>query len=202
MRYDLNRLISTESSINSRLTGNTINYYLKFLSFMISVNNNNKKEILVFDSSFFEEFLEGHINYNFRYIEIDNLNFKHENIFNFKKVLIPIFFLEHSSLVVIDLNLKSCSYYDSFHSLLNYQDREYKVSSFIENIIRHDSIKYYDVSAQSKPFKYHVEEVPQQENDHDCGVYTCAFAKWVCLNLNINLTQSDINIFRKIMADL
>ena len=54
---DLKRLISAESSSNSRLTDNTINYYLKLLSFIISVNKNNEKEILTLDSSFLEEYL-------------------------------------------------------------------------------------------------------------------------------------------------
>ena len=44
------------------------------------------------------------------------------------------------------------------------------------------------------------EDVPQQNNDYDCGVYICIFAEFITFNLPLHFEQKHIDMCRNRIA--
>ena len=190
-QLNVNNLFSTKP-VNQDWLTLTINYFMLLLSTVLP--NYTGQKILAFHSSLFDS-----------YLKRDNSNiFKTlENIFDYYKILIPIFYLQHWSLAVIDMNLNEITFYD-FEE--NSQERLEIVKSFLKDLIANYPewrSKYPNIDLR---FMNSNNSAHQQAIADACGYFTCAYAKRVCLHLNTNFTEYDINdlkneIFNEIRND-
>jgi Ulp1 family protease len=67
----------------------------------------------------------------------------------------------------------------------------------------HDEANKRDVQFNRNDWTCEEEEVPQQENGYDCGVFTIIYADLLSEDLPLNFSQKNITRFRrKIVADI
>ena len=102
------------------------------------------------------------------------MKFGVRTIFELEKFAFPVFRKgNHQTLVVIDFRSEKILYYDSMGS--EFKHLELVVRRFLEDEYRnkHQEEKSFD--------NYHVhypKNIPQQENNSDCGVFALKFLEW------------------------
>jgi sentrin-specific protease 1 len=45
-----------------------------------------------------------------------------------------------------------------------------------------------------------LQDIPQQMNGSDCGMFSCMYAEFICRNADITFTQEDMPYFRRKMV--
>ncbi|XP_028635530.1 sentrin-specific protease 2 isoform X2 [Grammomys surdaster] len=119
------------------------------------------------------------------------------NLFEQELVLVPIHRKVHWSLVVMDLRKKCLKYLDSMGQkghriceiLLHYLQDESKTK-------RNTDLNLLEWTHYSmKP-----QEIPQQLNGSDCGMFTCKYADYISRDKPITFTQHQMPLFRKKMV--
>ena len=188
--FDIEITIDDLSLLNSnmKLNDNIVDFYLNLVS-NNSFNSNLAMKVLPLSSFYFTR-------YNKAIADKKTFNFKHPNVFNFERVIIPIYFDNHWSLAVLDIELKKARFFDSLNKLSSNKTRKDKAKAFIlallandlKNANRKNDLDEWIIRAQAS--------VPQQSNGIDCGVFTCAFAKYVNLNAKIDFDQSCMSELR------
>ncbi|KAK0171912.1 hypothetical protein PV328_005301 [Microctonus aethiopoides] len=110
-------------------------------------------------------------------------------------VVVPIHLGMHWCMSIIDFRDKSIRYYDSMggeNIKCLVALRQYLVD------------EYRDKKKQSYDTKDWVLEsmndIPQQMNGSDCGVFSCTFAEYICANKKLTFTQDDMPYFRNKMV--
>lgn len=111
-------------------------------------------------------------------------------------ILVPLHLGVHWSLAVIDLKAKSVKYYDSMGQrhddicslLLLYLKDEYKAKKSKDL----DVSKWIVSSLKSN-------EIPQQNNGSDCGVFACKYADYIARGQPLTFKQSHMSYFRSRM---
>ncbi len=118
-----------------------------------------------------------------------------DDIFSLVKVLFPInIFNRHWALAVAFMQQKKIVYYDSQSAGNN---------SGMSNLSM--LLRYIGDEAEAKQrqfvieeWKLVIEQVPQQTNANDCGVFTCMFADLVLDDIDVkNLDQHMMEEFRR-----
>ncbi|XP_040594500.1 sentrin-specific protease 2-like [Mesocricetus auratus] len=119
------------------------------------------------------------------------------NLFEKEIVLVPIHQKVHWSLIVIDLRKQSIVYFDSMgqtgqnicETIFQYLQNESKTRRNIE--LDPSEWKQYSVTS---------EEIPQQLNGSDCGMFTCKYADYISKDQPVTFSQQHMPIFRKRMV--
>nr|XP_060624018.1 sentrin-specific protease 2 isoform X1 [Anolis sagrei ordinatus] len=122
---------------------------------------------------------------------------KEVDLFQHDLILVPIHIRVHWALVVIDMRRETIKYFDSMgqsgHNicmkLLQYLQDESKVKRNLE--INPSSWTLYSM----KP-----NEIPQQRNGSDCGVFVCKYADFISRDKPIVFSQCHMPYYRKRMV--
>ncbi|NXN98509.1 SENP1 protease, partial [Rhinopomastus cyanomelas] len=122
---------------------------------------------------------------------------KKVDIFSVDLLLVPIHLGVHWCLAVVDFRKKSITYYDSMGGinseacriLLQYLKQE----SLDKKRKELDTNGWLLLSKRSQ-------EIPQQMNGSDCGMFACKYADCITKDKPINFTQQHMPYFRKRMA--
>ncbi|KAM4797057.1 sentrin-specific protease 1 [Rhinophrynus dorsalis] len=122
---------------------------------------------------------------------------KKVDIFSVDILLVPIHLGVHWCLAVIDFRKKSITYFDSMGGLNNEACKillQYlKQESLDKKGIHFDSNVWLMTSKKS-------EEIPQQMNGSDCGMFACKYADYITKEKSITFTQHHMPYFRKRMV--
>ncbi len=116
------------------------------------------------------------------------------DIFDFDIVIVPIHLKNHWCLIQISLSERFIKYYNSngkpnndcLDIMLQYLIEEYRDK---KNGATFDTTDWQLVNVPS-------EEIPQQENDFDCGVFACTYAECITRNSSFSFEQKNIPYFR------
>ncbi|XP_052015603.1 sentrin-specific protease 2-like [Apodemus sylvaticus] len=119
------------------------------------------------------------------------------DIFEKEVIIVPIHQQVHWSLVVIDIRKQNIAYLDSMgqsgnsicETIFQYLQNESRTRRNIEL----DPLEWKRYSMTS-------EEIPQQLNGSDCGVFTCKYADYIARDQPVTFTQQDMPFFRKKMV--
>ena len=119
------------------------------------------------------------------------------NIFEKEVILLPIHQKVHWSLVVIDMRKQNIVYLDSMgqtgraicDTIFEYLKQESKSRRNIEL----DPLQW-------KRYSMTPQEIPQQLNGSDCGVFACKYADYIARDQPVTFTQQDMPLFRKRMV--
>lgn len=160
---------------------NIINFYFGLICER-SKENRNLPKVFAFDTHFLQK------------LETDGCDgvkrwSRRTNIINFDYILIPVHKGSHWCLAVVDLNQKSIKYYDSMGAPNNH------VLNQIEVFLK---TKFADLDA-SDWHKENVANIPQQQNNSDCGIFCCMFAEFISRRREITFSQKHMIYFRKRM---
>lgn len=113
------------------------------------------------------------------------------DIFKHEIVIIPVHENgDHWCLAIIDMRDKTIKYFDSLGGENN------AVLSALETFLAKESNNTLDLSIWRKD---NVPDYPQQENEYDCGVFTCMAAEFLSRNQPIVFKQENMQYFRKKM---
>lgn len=121
------------------------------------------------------------------------------DIFKFDVVIIPISSDAHWCLAVIYPKRREIKYFDSLGSCN--ADNE-TVLTKLANYIKSECLEQHGGELDmSRWIKKTVQEIPRQQNGHDCGVFVCAYAESIVRNRpNFNFTQKHMPYFRNKIA--
>lgn len=119
------------------------------------------------------------------------------NLFAKELILVPVHQGVHWSLVVTDLREKSLVYLDSrghkrpdvLQLIFHYLQDESQVRRNVE--LNPLEWKQYSMAA---------EDIPQQKNGSDCGMFTCKYADYISRGQPITFSQQHMPLFRKKMV--
>ncbi|KAM6977103.1 sentrin-specific protease 1 [Aplochiton taeniatus] len=122
---------------------------------------------------------------------------KKMDIFSVDILLVPVHLGVHWCLSVVDIRKKSVTYFDSMGGkndeacmiLLQYLRQESKDKKGKE-------LDTSDWTLKSK----RRNEIPQQMNGSDCGMFTCKYAEYITKDKPITFTQKHMPYFRKRMV--
>ncbi|XP_030410341.1 sentrin-specific protease 1 isoform X1 [Gopherus evgoodei] len=122
---------------------------------------------------------------------------KKVDVFSADVLLVPIHLGVHWCLAVIDFRKKTITYYDSMGGINNEACRillQYlKQESLDKKRKEFDANNWLLLSKKSQ-------EIPQQMNGSDCGMFACKYADCITKDRPINFTQQHMPYFRKRMA--
>lgn len=118
------------------------------------------------------------------------------DLFSFDMILIPVHVKKmHWCLAVIDFKKKTIFYYDSMN-LGDYGCLKRLLTYLGEEHLDKKKSKFDYSEWTSKC----LEDIPQQVNGYDCGVFASTFAEYISRNGNIQrVNQSDMKYYRKKM---
>lgn len=124
---------------------------------------------------------------------------KDTDVFAFDIILVPVHHFNHWCMSIIDMRAKTIKYYDSMggsddgvlSTLLKYLKDEHHVKKSSE---LNGGWGTENVSGLT---------IPQQDNQHDCGVFACMYAEFITANQTLDrnsFSQNNMPYFRKKMA--
>lgn len=117
------------------------------------------------------------------------------DIFAHDFIAVPIHLGMHWCMAIINLKQKVIRYYDSMGGLNN---------RCLETLLKYLCEEHMD----KKKSKFdtsgwkleNVQDIPQQMNGSDCGMFSCTFAEFVTRNAKINFSQKDMPYLRRKMV--
>ncbi|NXL63838.1 SENP2 protease, partial [Chordeiles acutipennis] len=117
----------------------------------------------------------------------------------FKKdlILVPIHLRVHWALVVIDVRKKTIKYFDSM------AQKGDKICEALFQYLQEESREKRNVELTLSEWTLHSmnsNEIPQQRNGSDCGVFMCKYADYISRDKRINFTQKNMPYFRRKMV--
>ena len=110
-------------------------------------------------------------------------------------VVVPIHLGIHWCMSIIDFRDKTIKYFDSMGSA-NPQCLK-ALRQYLEDESLDKKKKPFDTSDWKLES---VNDIPQQMNGSDCGVFSCMFAEFICANKRITFTQQNMPYFRNKMV--
>lgn len=171
-------------SENQWINDTVINFYM---SMLVNRSEQGSLRVYAFNTFFFTKLCrDGHAGLKRWTRKID--------LFSYHVVLVPIHLSRHWFLAVVDFRRSQIALYDSFgapHAKANCIDllREYLEEESLHK--RKHGIDWDD-------WKFIVaEDVPQQQNMSDCGMFTCQFAECISRDAPFQFTQQHMPYFRK-----
>ncbi|NXC25353.1 SENP1 protease, partial [Campylorhamphus procurvoides] len=122
---------------------------------------------------------------------------KKVDIFSVDLLLVPIHLGVHWCLAVVDFRKKTITYYDSMGGINS------EACRVLLQYLKQESLdkkrKEFDTNGWALLSKK-SQEIPQQMNGSDCGMFTCKYADCITKDKPINFTQQHMPYFRKRMA--
>ncbi|XP_060226873.1 sentrin-specific protease 2-like [Meriones unguiculatus] len=119
------------------------------------------------------------------------------NIFAKELILVPVHLGMHWSLAVTDLRKKSIVYMDSTGQ------KRPDILELLFCYLREESKARRNSDLSPVEWKQHsmsAEEIPQQLNGGDCGVFACKYADYISRGQPITFSQQHMPLFRKKMV--
>ena len=95
----------------------------------------------------------------------------------------------HWCLVVVDIQKKTCSYYDSLPN-----SEPISVLLPITEFFDHYAIDKNKMNG--KPWTYNIANTPKQSNIYDCGVFLCTFMDFIASAHPFDFNSTDMLYFR------
>ncbi|XP_068948771.1 sentrin-specific protease 1 isoform X3 [Petaurus breviceps papuanus] len=122
---------------------------------------------------------------------------KKVDIFSVDILLVPIHLGVHWCLAVIDFRKKYITYYDSMGGINS------EACRILLQYLKQESLdkkrKEFDTNGWLL-FSKKSQEIPQQMNGSDCGMFACKYADCITKDRPINFTQQHMPYFRKRMV--
>ncbi|NXA13919.1 SENP1 protease, partial [Sapayoa aenigma] len=122
---------------------------------------------------------------------------KKVDIFSVDLLLVPIHLGVHWCLAVVDFRKKTITYYDSMGGINS------EACRILLQYLKQESLdkkrKEFDTNGWALLSKK-SQEIPQQMNGSDCGMFACKYADCITKDKPINFTQQHMPYFRKRMA--
>ncbi|NXU30026.1 SENP1 protease, partial [Thalassarche chlororhynchos] len=122
---------------------------------------------------------------------------KKVDIFSVDLLLVPIHLGVHWCLAVVDFRKKTITYYDSMGGINS------EACRILLQYLKQESLdkkrKEFDANGWALLSKK-SQEIPQQMNGSDCGMFACKYADCITKDKPINFTQQHMPYFRKRMA--
>jgi sentrin-specific protease 1 len=116
---------------------------------------------------------------------------KKVNIFNMDLILLPVHLGIHWCLAVIDFRKCCIRYYDSMKGV------NQQCLQVLANYLPQESQDKLKKSFSMNGWQYEtVQEIPEQMNGSDCGVFSCKFAEYVSRDAPIDFSQEHMPFFR------
>lgn len=121
---------------------------------------------------------------------------KDVNLFNKQLLLIPIHLQMHWCLATVDFKLKQFCYYDSLRGVNNTCLQLLK--EYIQQKASGCKSNDHTFSVWSNVIR---QDIPQQYNSYDCGVFVCMYARLLSEKAPLNsFSQTDMALIRKHMV--
>ncbi|XP_059103197.1 sentrin-specific protease 1 isoform X2 [Peromyscus eremicus] len=122
---------------------------------------------------------------------------KKVDVFSVDILLVPIHLGVHWCLAVIDFRKKSVTYYDSMGGI------NIEACRILLQYLKQESVdkkrREFDTNGWQL-FSKKSQEIPQQMNGSDCGMFACKYADCITKDRPINFTQQHMPYFRKRMV--
>ncbi|XP_032821529.2 sentrin-specific protease 1-like isoform X2 [Petromyzon marinus] len=122
---------------------------------------------------------------------------KRVDVFQFDLALVPIHLDVHWCLAAINFKKKTLTYYDSMGNSNN------EVCNILMQYLREESKdkkgQPFDITGW-KTYSMKPNEIPQQMNGSDCGMFACKYADYITREKPITFTQQHMPYFRRRMV--
>ncbi|XP_045143254.1 sentrin-specific protease 1 [Echinops telfairi] len=122
---------------------------------------------------------------------------KKVDVFSVDILLVPIHLGVHWCLAVVDFRKKNIIYYDSMGGINN------EACKILLQYLKQESVdkkrEVFDTNGWQL-FSKKSQEIPQQMNGSDCGMFACKYADCITKDRPINFTQQHMPYFRKRMV--
>uniref|UniRef100_A0A8C5P8K0 SUMO specific peptidase 1 n=1 Tax=Leptobrachium leishanense TaxID=445787 RepID=A0A8C5P8K0_9ANUR len=169
------------------LNDEIINFYMNLL--MERSKQKNFPKVHAFNTFFYPKLKNG-------YQAVKRWT-KKVDIFSMNVILVPIHLGVHWCLAVIDFRKKSITYYDSMGGLNN------EACRLLLQYLKQESLDKkgtcFDTNGWTL-YSKNSEEIPQQMNGSDCGMFACKYADYITKDKQISFTQRHMPYFRKRMV--
>ncbi|XP_039602657.1 sentrin-specific protease 1 [Polypterus senegalus] len=122
---------------------------------------------------------------------------KKVDIFAMDILLIPVHLGVHWCLAVVDFRKKNISYFDSMGGSDN------EACKTIQKYLEQESLDKKVTKLDTTGWVLHCKkrnEIPQQMNGSDCGMFTCKYADYITKDKPITFTQKHMPYFRRRMV--
>ncbi|XP_036025533.1 sentrin-specific protease 2-like [Onychomys torridus] len=165
-----------------------INFYMNLL--MERNQNEGYPSVHAFNTFFYPKFKCGGYRSVKRWTQAVNLFAK-------ELILVPIHLDVHWSLVVVDLRKKHIAYLDSMGQ------KRPDVLKMIFQYLQEESKARRNVDLNPLEWRQYsmpAEEIPQQRNGSDCGMFTCKYADYISRGQPLTFSQQHMPLFRKKMV--
>lgn len=120
---------------------------------------------------------------------------------NFDILLIPICESEHWRLVTVDMRMQSIRYFDSYLNipiLAEHYLEQYLMKML--NFLNYQSQRENGIALNLKEWSLEIpDNIPEQTNSFDCGVFVCQFAEFISRDSPLNFEQKHMKYFRRKM---
>lgn len=117
------------------------------------------------------------------------------DIFSYDIIPIPVHKGIHWCMSIINFKEKTIKYYDSMGAPNN------SVLKALEDYLQSESLDKKNTQFDMSDWrKENVQNIPQQENGSDCGVFSCMYAEFLTRERPILFTQQHMQYFRMRMV--
>lgn len=133
------------------------------------------------------------------YKSLKNLKnfFKDVDLFKFNFWLFPILLKNHWIIVIYDHEKKEIALYDSLEENRKSADNHQILNNILNFLKAYNIIKFgKKLPFLSKVSGKIVNNIPNQTNYNDCGVYILKFAEYICSKRKIDFDESSIPLFK------
>ncbi|XP_069614765.1 sentrin-specific protease 1 isoform X1 [Ranitomeya imitator] len=122
---------------------------------------------------------------------------KKVDVFAADVLLVPVHLGVHWCLAVVDFRRKTVTYYDSMGGLNN------EACRILLQYLKQESQDKKGISFDTNGWNLSSktsDEIPQQMNGSDCGMFACKYADYITKDKSITFTQNHMPYFRKRMV--
>ncbi|CAG2190668.1 SENP1 [Mytilus edulis] len=177
--------IATLAGLNW-LNDEVINFYMNML--MERGEKDNYPKCYAFNTFFYPKIMSGGHSTVRRWT-------KKVDIFSYDYLIVPVHLGMHWCLCIVDFKKKCIKYYDSMGGqnvkCLN------AVKQYLCDECKDKKNQQFDQSGWSTEI---AEDIPQQMNGSDCGMFACKFADYITRGANITFEQKHMSYFRRRMV--
>ncbi|VDM39948.1 unnamed protein product, partial [Toxocara canis] len=117
------------------------------------------------------------------------------DIFSFDLLLLPVHLGAHWCLAVVDFPKKRVDYYDSMGG----ENRQclIAIANYLGDEMNDKKKRRFDLTGWKLVTR---DDIPQQMNGSDCGMFTCKFAEFASRRAEISFTQEHMPYYRRRMV--
>ena len=117
------------------------------------------------------------------------------DIFSMDYIMVPVHLGMHWCLATVDMRNKEIRYYDSMGGTNNL------CLNALKQYLQDESLDKRKVVFDTSNFKLiNVQDIPQQMNGSDCGMFACKFAEYISRDATVNFSQEHMPYFRRKMV--